>query len=116
MEKKFRKLALLRLSPFELERLDFSFKKLLKLDVPKEFRKFYQEYKQIFNFSEKSYFTESVDEDIELKIAEIRERIKNIAKAISLGIDSDFPELVKIEETEKYGFHLTTTKRTMGVV
>ena len=111
LEKKFRKLALLRLTPFELERLDFSFKKLLQLDIPKEFRKFYQEYKQIFNFSEKSYFTEPVDEEIELKILDIKNRLKNIAKSISLGIDSDFPNLVKIEETEKYGFHLTTTKK-----
>ena len=113
LEKKFRKLALLRLTPFELERLDFSFRKILQLDIPNQnkFSEFYQKYKLIFDFSLKSHFRESVDMETETKIKEIKQALKNIAKSISIGIDPDFPNLVKIEETEKYGFYLATTKK-----
>jgi len=134
LEKKHRKIVLLRLNPFEFARLDETFANVLELlDFAKssfdiddckwqEFRNFYTNYKRTFNIDEMSkydltniktsFFNPKVDERITLmqsKIINLRENFEKISDWIN-NLNTKNKAKLKLVESEKDGYYFTTTQ------
>lgn len=135
IEKKYRRMVLRILNPYELADLQGTFdviKKLLRkakttFKIPEkvlnDYLTFYNEYTGNFNFElmkmckindiKVSFFTSGVNveiDKIDSKILEAKELLNKIAKDFSLHIDSNKDNIVKVSSTDKDGYYLMTTK------
>ena len=130
IEKKYRKLVLQRLHPYEFARLKESFvniEQLLKLnnnELLEEFVEFYKDYNETFNVNimekynlqniKSTFFNSNINakiDNIYSKINKINENLVNIAKELSKNIDNNHENLVRLESNEKDGYYFYTTKK-----
>ena len=114
IEKKYRKLVLRRLHPYEFARLSESFEniiKLLELDnniMLIEFKKFYKDYSNTFNINvmekynlqtiKTTFFKSNINDRIDNindKIKKIDHTLRNIAKQLSKNIDNNYEKLIR---------------------
>lgn len=134
LEKKFRKLALNKLHPYELANLQTSFKNSLDLlrfsisdfnvdeKIIDDFSNFINDYEKTFNIKEmeyfglnnikSSFFNKGVDKEIDKlnsKIDTIKNIFIQVASELSRLIDNGYDDLIKIGSNDKEGYHLTTT-------
>ena len=135
IEKKYRKMVLKTLHPYELADLRDTWTMIFSLlkygkklfHIPEElidnFECFHNEFMGNFDFSimkrcklkdiRGSFFLEGVNEELdnlELKILDGKRILYNLANAISTAIEPDKDCIVKVEATDKEGWYLTTTK------
>jgi len=119
IEKKYRKLSLLRLQPYEFAKLNYSFEKILILlkghKLEPSFTEFFSDYKHTFHLekmaTKESFFKESIDPVIEKKIENIKHVLKTLAYEMGKQIEQSMSNLIRLEETERDGFFLSTTKK-----
>lgn len=135
IEKKYRKMVLGTLHPYELADLKGTWSAIKKLfaqartlfNIPKkvrdDFETFYNEYIGNFDFEmmkkcklrdiKGSFFLDGVNEtldNMEQNIADCKRILHNLAEEFSMHIEPDKESVVKLELTDKEGWYLTTTK------
>jgi len=137
IEKKYRKWVLGKLNPFEFANLSETFKNIIEIlkIAKKDFNNidenliikmqdFYDDYCKTFNIEKMkeyslnnirtSFFNEGVNRKIDNNIARIYNiniLFKTIADCLSGFIEKDKTNLVRVQNTEKEGYYLTTTKK-----
>ena len=101
--------------------------------IPKKdienFNKFFESYQATFNIKEmemynlnnikSSFFNPGVDTEIDdtsKKIDDIKNIFSHIAAELSKLIDSGYTDLIKVSNTDKEGYHLTSTKKRWETV
>ena len=134
IEKKYRKLVLSKLNPYEFAALDTSFQNIISIfNIPNntfnidknyvnQFKTFYEDYINTFNLEilsrydltniKLSFFKEGIN----LKIDNLNKKIKDIYKQFNiisekLKLFGNNKANVKLASNEKDGFYFTTTNR-----
>ena len=136
IEKKYRKWVLNKLHPYEFAQLDNSFDNIIKLLIKgkknfkikssliAQFQDFYNNYNNSFILDEMekynltniktSFIKVGIDKEIDKrfkKIQNIQSILKKICVALSRLIDTTRDDLIKVGDTEKEGYYLTTTRK-----
>ena len=129
LEKKYRKLVLQRLHPFEFARLSTSFERIENLikkegELSPPFLKFLNDYKETFDLEvmgkynltniDASFFKRGLIPDLDQlykKMSNIIRVLEDAASQISNHIEKGYDRLVRLDHTEKDGFFLTTTAK-----
>lgn len=136
IEKKYRKMVLRTLHPYELADLKGTFTTIqglltkaakmfgIKRKVQREYTCFYNEYIGNFDFSvmkrcklndiKGSFFIEGVNEELdnmEVKLLSKKKVLYNITRDLASLIDSDKDKVVNLGSTDKDGYFLKMTRR-----
>jgi len=136
IEKKYRKMVLKTIQPYEFADLDGTWSIIIKLlkfsrklfsipnSVIDEFKLFYNDYSTTFDFSimkkcklndiKDSFFRIGINKELDdlfMEIINNKQKLTDIAEYISKIIEPTKEVVVKLDSTEKEGFYLTTTTK-----